>query len=622
MLYSKSRKLAIFLSLTLCFTIGANLPSLINANPAVHVIITEVLYDAPNDDATEEWIELFNPSSLPISIESWTLSDNVGNFGLSGIIPSGEYFIIARDGTAFQNLYSISADITGSDLALGNSGDWLKLSDASNNEIDMVAWENEVAGWDIFAIDSTIRRISNVDTDSVSDWELSNSLGNPGTGPHIVVPADDISPTVSIDNIVNGSTVFGIVQILVSATDNDLVSSYEIFIDEELKSTTKFFNWNTLTALDGDHSIVARAQDNSGNWGVSLLNVIVDNSNYVQLDISPIKFMTYNIERSGSDPDWINVVKQENPDIIVYIETGNWDDGNNEQLNQHLVEFNDYFSNEPPYVGNTGQNIGFSTSGEAIMSRFPILSTTQLSDVQLDDGSKYDVSHDFMIWEIDVNGETIYVIGSHLKCCGGADNEEKRERAQEGIINYMDRLGDVPIIYAGDLNSFSPFDIGDLAPEGDLASGPLAMMLDPENAEYGQFTSTQHTFIDVFRELNPSKTGYTFGHQDPTLESRIDFIIANQHFIGDLINSTTGDAGPADTGSDHYNVDVFIKFDYIVKSTSISSIQSSSIQSTFSQSSSDKEDATGPGSLTTIITVLSTSILFSFRYRTFKSTKK
>ncbi|MHA1407974.1 MAG: fibronectin type III domain-containing protein [Candidatus Heimdallarchaeaceae archaeon] len=227
-------------------------------------------------------------------------------------------------------------------------------------------------------------------------------------------------------------------------------------------------------------------------------------------------------------------------------------------MNQYIDEFNTYFANEDPYIGYTAQGISYSTDGEAIMSRFPILDSVQIPIVTLDSSSSYDVTHDFMSWHVNISGTEMYLIGAHLKAMSGADNEYRREREQEGIINYMDSLGEVPIMYMGDLNSFSPDDTGDLAPKGDLGYGPMTMMLYPEDPIYGQYSSVNHNFTDVFRTLNPSDPGYTYGHQNPTYESRIDFIVVNDYLSDYLVNSTIGDTPSADTGSDHYCVDFFL----------------------------------------------------------------
>ncbi|MFW9870934.1 MAG: hypothetical protein ACFFEL_14990, partial [Candidatus Thorarchaeota archaeon] len=65
---------------------------------------------------------------------------------------------------------------------------------------------------------------------------------------------------------------------------------------------------------------------------------------------------------------------------------------------------------------------------------------------------------------------------------------------------------------------------------------------------------------DVFRTLNPTDPGYSFGHQYTPQESRIDYIITNQFFENMLVNSTVGDTEHAFTGADHYTVDVFLNW--------------------------------------------------------------
>ncbi|MHA1686729.1 MAG: lamin tail domain-containing protein [Candidatus Heimdallarchaeaceae archaeon] len=538
--------------------------SKINANTdGTNIIITEVLYDAPNSDTTEEWIELYNPTSSDISIDGWSINDNYDSFALSGTIPAGGYLVLAKDATAFYNLYGFYPDVDTLSLALSNTGDELRLYDSLGQEVDMVAWENYVAGWDVSAVDTTIHRISAIDTDSVNDWEDSGTLGDPGTG-NYGSGSDTTPPTVTITSPSDGETVSGTIHITVSASDSSGINAYEIYIDGVLVASSNSYYWDTTAYSDGTHTILAKAQDNAGNWGEDTINVTVDNSGYVPPSETVIKIMEYNIEESGINPDWKEVVKEENPDIVVFVETGTWDDDNNALLNQYVAEFNSYFVDEAPYFGYTAQDITYSTSGEAIMTRYPVLDSIQLPIVTLDDGSEYDVTHDFMVWPVNISGCVTYIIGAHLKASSGDTNEWRREREQEGILNYMDSLGDVPIIYLGDLNSFSPEDTGALAPKGDLGYGPMTMTLWPWDPTYGQYSSEIHNFTDAFRTLNPTEPGYTYGHTNPQYESRIDYIVVNQYLSDYLINSTVGDTDHADTGSDHYCVDVFIDFGPLV----------------------------------------------------------
>ena len=320
---------------------------------------------------------------------------------------------------------------------------------------------------------------------------------------------------------------------------------------------------------NGSHTILARCKDPANNIGEHNITVTVENNDTISdSDSGLIKIMTYNIEY-GSNPDWKQVVKEENPDIVIFVETGDWDDNSNLLLDQYIAEFNAYFVGEEPYTGQTAQGISYNTGGEAIMSRFPIIESVQIPIVPLDSGTLYDVTHDFMYWQVNISGTEMYLLGAHLKAMGGAENEYRRELEQEGIINYMDNLGEVPILYMGDLNSFSPDDTGALAPEGDLGYGPLTMMLKPEDPTYGQFSSQNHIFTDIFRLLNPSDPGYTYGHQNPIYESRIDFIIANDYLSDYLVISTEGDTAAADTGSDHHCVDFLLDVYALLNGTDI-----------------------------------------------------
>jgi endonuclease/exonuclease/phosphatase family metal-dependent hydrolase len=539
-----------------------------NSSPSGdNIIITEVLYDAPNSDTTEEWFELFNPTDSLVDLSGWTIEDNFDSFSLSGTIPAKGYFVVAKQSAAFNALYGFDPDLGDFSLALSNSGDKLTLYNNASTEVDFVSWENYVSGWSVSAIDTTIRRINVVDTDTGVDWENSGSLGNPGDGPYDEILSDDTPPLVNILSPVSGANLTGSVEISVNATDENGIVRYEIYIDGILRATQNPFLWNTRTVSNGSHTILAKCKDPANNVGEHNITVTVENTDIISSS-DLIKIMSYNIEY-GIDPDWKDVVKEENPDIVIFVETGDWDDNSNELLNQYIAEFNAYFADEEPYTGYTAQGIVYSTDGEAIMSRYPILETVQIPLVTLDDDSMFDVSHDFMYWKVDVNGTELYLIGAHLKAMSGSDNEYRREREQEGIINYMDNLGEVPILYMGDLNSFSPDDTGALAPEGDLGYGPLTMMLKPEDPTYGQYSSENHIFTDVYRILNPTELGYTYGHQNPAFDSRIDFIIANDYISNYLVNSTVGDTTTADTGSDHYCVDFFLDINALQSQTDI-----------------------------------------------------
>lgn len=368
---------------------------------------------------------------------------------------------------------------------------------------------------------------------------------------------DTTAPVITVTSPGNQSEVFGAVSLSFTATDDNTIARYEIYIDDTIVTVQQAYNWNTMGASDGIHTITFRARDQAVNWGEASITVTVDNSEIPEYEFSNIfKIMTYNIEESGINADWKEVVKEENPDILILVETGNFDDNGNTQLLQVIDEFNDYFVDEAPYSGFTAQGIAFSTSGEAVLSRYPVLAFYQIPNVILDNEAGYDVTHDFIDAVIDINGTSVHFIGAHLKAGGGETNKDRRNLENEGIINYMDGLGEVPIIYIGDLNSYSPEDT--ITVDNDYGYGPLTMLIEPDDPVFGNFSSEVHNFTDVYRALYPSELGYTYGHQYAAYLGRIDYIIVNEFFTDKLINATVGDTAHADTGADHYCLDMFV----------------------------------------------------------------
>jgi len=147
-----------------------------------YVVFSEVFYDTPGDDDIEEWIELYNPTSDLVDLSGVTIEDNTNSYPIpeGTLIAAGEFLVIARDETGFNNLYGFSPDLNDLTLGLNNGGDVLRLK-TGEEEIDMVAWEDFVLGWSLEASqgESIQRYPPNQDTDTVSDW-ISHTTPNPG----------------------------------------------------------------------------------------------------------------------------------------------------------------------------------------------------------------------------------------------------------------------------------------------------------------------------------------------------------------------------------------------------------------------------------------------------------
>ncbi len=364
----------------------------------------------------------------------------------------------------------------------------------------------------------------------------------------IITLLDTNPPTIKVVNPRNNSIVKGEIPIKVEVRDPFGVESLTISLDGTIVSNTTLYLWDTTKFTEGVHTINITATDFSGNSFSAMLSVKVEQGN-TAVAREPFKVMAYNIKESGIFPQWIDVVKEENPDILLLVETGDFDDNGNQLLNEVLNELNLYFIDFLPYAGVTTQNIVQPYNGITLLSRFEIVSSEKISSVTLDDGRTISVPLPFLSSKVKVFEQDFWIIGGHLSCCPGADNELQREQEQEGILNYMDSLGNVPIIYLGDMNSNSPVDNA----TSDLGTEPIDIIINPANPK----TAIHHEFVDVYQALNPNKKEPTYLVSD--LESRIDFIFVNQWFPLDrLINSTIGDTPSAKEGSDHASVDAFI----------------------------------------------------------------
>ncbi len=144
-----------------------------------HMLISEVFYDTPGDDNIEEFVELYNPTGSAVSLAGWTLTDNGATFALSGTVPAGARFVVARNANGFYALFNKQPDLAGMTCALGNSGDKLTLKDSSGTIVDFVSYESYTAGWAVSAsTGQSLLRNGSTDTDTASDW----SAGTPSPG--------------------------------------------------------------------------------------------------------------------------------------------------------------------------------------------------------------------------------------------------------------------------------------------------------------------------------------------------------------------------------------------------------------------------------------------------------
>ena len=95
-------------------------------------------------------------------------------------------------------------------------------------------------------------------------------------------------------------------------------------------------------------------------------NIKLIESDMSEKDLSGlVKILNYNTVEAGQNPEWKEIIRQENPDILIQVETGSKDN-----LPGWRDELNSYFEDEIPY-----EVVGFdavsTTDGQAIYSKIP-----------------------------------------------------------------------------------------------------------------------------------------------------------------------------------------------------------------------------------------------------------
>ncbi|UZE93591.1 MAG: lamin tail domain-containing protein [Candidatus Pacearchaeota archaeon] len=255
------------------FTVNTTAPA------ANWIVFSEVLYDAVTPEDDNEWIELYNPTSQDIDISGWTIQDNNGTWVIPNgtIIGTGKFISIARNGTAYYNMYSLIPHLEGLTLRLANSGDILRLYNASN-EIDMVSWEDFIAGWPNYANEnfSTQRQPPWQDTNTSADW-TNNSIPTPvGTilslGVDIwadtyyqeILPGINATYTIFVNNTGTSPNTFNLSVQNLNNADIAALDIYQMTLNAgETQNTTLYVSdttpgiYNvTVTATDSDNSSV------------------------------------------------------------------------------------------------------------------------------------------------------------------------------------------------------------------------------------------------------------------------------------------------------------------------------------------------------------------------------
>ena len=228
------------------------------------IVINEINYNSSDSIGSEDWVELYNPTSSSVNISGWYLEDESGMFfGLPAntIIPANGYLVLVEDSLAFKAVYASANTVKRGNfgdgfnaIKLGNSGETLQLFNANGIKIDSVLYD-DAAPWPIGAdgTGQTLQLVApNLDNTNGANW--IGQVATPGAI-NIVLPPQN--QTIAIATIPNKITIDAPF-VVAATTTSGLPMTYSIVSGP----ATIVGNVVSLTAVSG---VVTLQATQSGN---------------------------------------------------------------------------------------------------------------------------------------------------------------------------------------------------------------------------------------------------------------------------------------------------------------------------------------------------------------------
>jgi hypothetical protein len=111
---------------------------------ASDVTINEIMYNSASAETADEYVELFNKGTTPVSLSGWRLAKGVDfTFG-NTTIPAGGYLVVAADLARFAQKYPAVTNVVGNWTGtLSNSANTIQLLSATGLETDKVDYADD-----------------------------------------------------------------------------------------------------------------------------------------------------------------------------------------------------------------------------------------------------------------------------------------------------------------------------------------------------------------------------------------------------------------------------------------------------------------------------------------------
>jgi len=163
------------------------------------VVINEIMYNAEGSDL--EYIEIFNPSDVPMDLAGWILRDQEDDHTFilpqNAQVGANGYLVIADAPDLFRSTYGFDADVTGFSFDFANSGDAVRLFDAAGASVESVTYDDR-APWSELAdgYGSSLERLNPLlPAELGPSWGPSSQNGTPGAQNSVFT--QELSPVIT-----------------------------------------------------------------------------------------------------------------------------------------------------------------------------------------------------------------------------------------------------------------------------------------------------------------------------------------------------------------------------------------------------------------------------------------
>ena len=207
-----------------------------NNQPAKHSPFIKLNEIVSNPQSGYEWVELYNSGTSSVNLSDWTICDSrlSGCKEVSGTIKPNDWFVV---------------DL-GTNRYLNNTGDSVVLFDLDHQEMDRVIYGNILGTPD--KGQSLARKQDGVDTDSNSNWAITDIITKGSANKIERVVVDNIPPSVP-----NIKTTVSATKIIINLSSQD-ESSSTLYYD--LKSSKDNKTWKDIANNTSTNQFIVNGQ--------------------------------------------------------------------------------------------------------------------------------------------------------------------------------------------------------------------------------------------------------------------------------------------------------------------------------------------------------------------------